>query len=87
MSDTPRTHTVASVARLYRISEDKVRNLIRKGELAAVNVAATLCGRPQLRITPQALAEFERRRSAATIPPPKPARRRKQRQIVDYYPG
>jgi hypothetical protein len=76
--------TVADVARRYRVGEDKVRAWIRRGELAAVNTAASLCGRPQLRVTPEALAAFERGRSAA--PPPALPRRRKRTGQVDFYP-
>jgi excisionase family DNA binding protein len=77
-------YTVAEVAARYRVGEDKVRAWVRRGELEAVNVAAALCGRPQLRITPEALAAFEARRSAA--PPPMPARRRRRSAEIDYYP-
>jgi hypothetical protein len=84
-SDTPpRGYTVADVAARYRVSPDKVRAWVRRGELAAVNVASLLCGRPQLRITPEALAAFERGRSAT--PPPKPPRRRRQQGWKDYFP-
>jgi excisionase family DNA binding protein len=79
-----RGYTVAEVAARYRVGEDKVRAWIRRGELAAVNVAGVLCARPQLRITPEALAAFEGRRTAA--PPPKPSRRRRRAAEVDYYP-
>jgi transposase-like protein len=84
-ADLTRGHTVADVARRYRVGEDKVRAWVRRGELAAVNVASSLCARPQLRITPEALAAFERGRS--TAPPPRPARRRRQPAgMVDYFP-
>jgi excisionase family DNA binding protein len=79
-----RSFTVAEVAFRLRVGEDKVRAWVRRGELAAVNVAAALCGRPQLRITPEALALFEQQRSAA-LPPKLPRRRRRAIQ-VDYYP-
>jgi hypothetical protein len=77
-------YTVADVAARYRVSPDKVRAWIKRRELAAVNVALSLCGRAQLRITPEALAAFERGRSAA--PPPRPPRRRRPVDLVDYYP-
>ncbi len=76
--------TVREVARRYRVSPDKVRLWVKRGELAAINTATVLCGRPQLRITAEALAAFERSRSAG--PPPKPARRRRRAVQVDYYP-
>ena len=77
--------TVADVARRYRVSEDKVRGWIRRGELRAVNTAAALCGRPRFVITPEALARFERARAAGQ-PPKQPRRRHKRTGLVDYYP-
>jgi hypothetical protein len=81
---TPRGYTVADVARRYRVSPDKVRIWIRRGELPAINTAAALCGRARWVITPDALAAFERGR--ATAPPPKPSRRRRREEGYDYYP-
>jgi transposase len=75
--------TVAEVARRFRVGEDKVRSWIKSGELAALNTASALCGRPRFVVTPDALAAFERRRSAAA---PKPARRRRPAPTIDYYP-
>jgi hypothetical protein len=71
-------------AHRYRIGEGKVRGWIDRGELRAINTATVLCGRPQWVITPEALAEFERRRAGG--PAPKPPRRRRQPGAVDYYP-
>jgi excisionase family DNA binding protein len=84
--DRPRGYTVADVAKRYRVSPDKVRAWIRKGELKAVNVAASLLGKPQLRVTAEALTEFERRRSAAVPTPEAPKRRRRRAAVIDYYP-
>lgn len=76
--------TVEDLARRWRVSPDKIRALIRKGELAAVNLAGTLAGRPQLRVMPEAVSEFEQRRSAG--PPPKPPARRPRLKVHDFYP-
>jgi transposase len=77
---------VRDVATRYRVGCDKVRAWIRRGELAAVNTAAALCGKPRWVITPEALTVFERVRDAG--PPPKPMpRRRRRTQAIDYYPG
>jgi hypothetical protein len=76
--------TVREVARRYRVGEDKVRAWIRSGELAAINTASVLCGKPRWVIVPDALAAFERRRAGGS--PPKPTRRRGRKEIVDYYP-
>jgi hypothetical protein len=76
--------TVADVAVRYRVSPDKVRAWIRRGELSAINTSSAVCGKPRWVIPPEALAIFERRRAAA--PPPKPLRRRRAGGMVDYYP-
>jgi hypothetical protein len=76
--------TVEDVARRYRVSPDKVRAWIGRGELRAVNTAAALCARPRWVIPPEVLADFERARQGG--PPPKPRRRRRKPEAVDYYP-
>jgi transposase len=76
--------TVREVARRYRVGEDKVRRWIARGELAAINTAAALCGRPRWVVTPEALAAFERRRTPA--PPPEKRRPRRRQDEVDYFP-
>jgi hypothetical protein len=78
--------TVLDVAARYRVSPDKVRSWIRRGELKALNVAASLCGKPQLRVTQENLLEFERLRSAAVPTPEAPRRRRRRVTRVDYFP-
>lgn len=77
--------TVPEVARRYRIGEDKVRGLIRRGELLAINMTLDRCRRPRFVITPEALAAFERGRQAATPNAPKP-KRPKRTSIIDFYP-
>jgi transposase len=84
LSPLTRGYTVADMARRYRVSPDKVRRWIERGELKALNTATALCGRPRWVVTAEALAEFERRRAGG--PAPKPARRRKRTATVDYYP-
>src|SRR5262249_47322382 len=55
--------TVADVARRYRLSPDKVRAWIARGELAAINTSSALCGKPRWVILPDALGAFERPRA------------------------
>jgi hypothetical protein len=83
MDDTPGL-TVADVAKRYRVGQEKVRRWIARGELAAINTAAALCGKPRWVITPDALVAFERRRAGGPLP--KPPRRRKRTDFVDYFP-
>jgi excisionase family DNA binding protein len=76
--------TVREVARRLRVRPSKVRAWIRRGELAAINTSAALCGRQRLVVTPQALAAFERKR--ATGAEEKPQRRKRRPAGKDYYP-
>ena len=83
--DPARGYTPNELARVLRVSPDRIRAWIRAGELGALDTARHRCGKPRCVILPHHLAEFERRRSAA--PPPKaPRRRRRQATAVDYYP-
>lgn len=77
--------TVEDVARRYRVSPDKVRGWIGRGELRAINTSAALCGRPRWIITPESLADFEKARRGG--PGPKaPPRRRRRAGEQDFYP-
>lgn len=76
--------TIRELARRWRKSREWITARIRNGELAALNLASAKCGRPQYRVTPEAVLAFEQGRAAAV---PKPAPRRKRRPLVkDYYP-
>jgi hypothetical protein len=75
---------VADVARRYRVSPERVRGWIARGELRALNTRDVRCARPRYVIPPEALADFERGRSAG--PAPKPPRKKKRTVRVDYYP-
>jgi excisionase family DNA binding protein len=79
-----RGYTTREVARLIRISPDRVRAMIASGELPAINTAAARCGRPRYVVLPEQLVAWVRQRAAA--PPPRPARSRKRTTVVDYYP-
>jgi hypothetical protein len=81
---TERGLTVSEVARRYRVGEDKVRGWVRRGELAAINTAAVLCGKPRWVILPEALASFEKRRTSE--PPPAPTRRTRKPTWHDFFP-
>jgi len=85
-TDTPsaRGYTVSDIAARYRVSPDRVRAWIGRGELRAINRRDVRSGRPSWVIPPEALADFERGRAAA--PPPKPPRRKKKTSLVDFYP-
>jgi hypothetical protein len=76
-------YTVADLEKRWRIGGDKIRLFIRRGDLAAVNVATNAFGKPQWRIPPEAVEKFEAMRSS--VPTPKPTKR-KRTEGVDYYP-
>ena len=80
-----RGYTPNELARLLRVSPDKVRSWIKRGELSAIDTARHRCGKPRYIILPHHLTEFEKRRRAAT-PEARPAPRRRRRVIKDYYP-
>jgi excisionase family DNA binding protein len=79
-----RGHTPQELARLLRVSPDKVRTWIRTGELPAVDVAAVRCGRPRYVVLPEQLATFL---TGRTPGPPVPRARRQRRRpgLKDYY--
>ncbi len=58
------TYTIAQVAEHLGVHPDSVRDLVRSGELAAFNASVNPNGsKPRYRITSEALAGFEARRS------------------------
>jgi hypothetical protein len=82
---SPQGYSVADLCRRWKIGPDKVRGFLRRGELVGVNVASSLMGKPQWRITVESVRQFELRRSS--VPTPKPLRRKRRKQDeVDYYP-
>jgi hypothetical protein len=76
--------TTREFCRRYRIGSGKVRALIAKGEIRAVNTAMTPLGKPRWVIPPEAVAEWELRRTSA--PPARPPKRKKRTSTVDFYP-
>jgi hypothetical protein len=82
--EAARGYKPRELARLLRVSPDRVRAWIRRGELRACNTADVHCGRPRFVVLPDQLADFLRGRQ--TAPPPAPAKRRKRTSKVDFYP-
>ena len=67
--------TPPEFAKLRGIDVHRVLAWIRSGELAAINVASTLSGRPRYRIRPEDAEAFERRR--LVLPMPSAAKRKR----------
>jgi hypothetical protein len=76
--------TPSEFGRRYRLSPDRVRDMIRAGTLGALNVNSSAVGRPRFRITPQHMREFEERYQFRPAVKTKPRRRRNE--IKDYFP-
>jgi hypothetical protein len=76
--------TPAEFARVRRTRKQRAYELIRSGQLAAINMGTAT--RPRWLITSEALAKFD---EAHAVGPVKTAerRRRRPRQIIDFYPG
>lgn len=60
----------------------KIIAAIRRGELAAIDTAEPGCVRPRFRISPQAIEDYERRRSVT--PPIKKIPRRRHAGIESF---
>lgn len=75
--------TLKKVARYLGVGVTRVRGYLERGELEAINLGNRF--RPVLRVTPEALAAFERRQRASSEPEPLP-RRSKRTDIIDFYP-
>jgi transposase len=86
MPDTATGYTVRDLARRYRVGVARVIGWIDRGELRALNRRDDRSARPAYVVTPEALAEFERRREAAVAPPPRTPPRKKRTQGQDFYP-
>jgi Helix-turn-helix domain len=81
---SPQGRTPNEVARLLRVSPDRIRAWIQSGQLQALNVAAHQVGKPRYIVLPHHLAAFEQARAAAQPKPP--PRRKKQTGGVDFFP-
>ncbi len=62
---TRRCLTPPELAARWHCKPETVIAAIRRGELLAFNLASPGCRRPRYRISPEAIEEFERRRSVA----------------------
>jgi len=80
----PRYRTPREVARQYAISQEKVLNMIRSGELRAINVATRGSSRPRYRISEDDLVVWENSRLAAKPRAARTPRRRKDPGLIEY---
>jgi hypothetical protein len=82
-----RFFTPPQLAKRFGVAPEKIIGWIRRGELAAINLAAAPGGRPRYRVSLAEVLGFERRR--AVIPrsatTPRPRRRRRSPHVVDFF--
>jgi excisionase family DNA binding protein len=63
MTSPRQTYTVAEVAEMFVLPPKSIRDRIRKGHIAAVNIGSKT--KPVYRITEAALDQYEREHAAA----------------------
>jgi hypothetical protein len=85
-AEVERAYTPNELAKLLRVSPDRIRAWIVAGQLGAVNVAQTRSGKPRFVVLPQHLEAFERCRRVAPQAK-RTCRQRRRPEIIDYYPG
>lgn len=77
--------TVPQLADEYGVTQHTVLGWIRSGELAAVNVARKSGGRPQWRISREAIERFEAGRTATPKPAATKTRRQKSPEVIEFF--
>jgi hypothetical protein len=75
--DAPHYLTPPELAKLWRVSPEKVIAMIRGGQLAAVNLASRGSSRPRYRISRDAIRNFEQGQEVIPRPASGPRRRPK----------
>ena len=75
--------TPPDLAKRWHCTPETVIGAIRRGELRAFNLAGPGCSRPRWRIPPEAITEFELRRSA--VVPVKPVKRTRRDSTVKEF--
>jgi hypothetical protein len=77
--------STTAFAEIFSITADRVVDMIRRGELRAIDVSTGRGKRPTWRISQAERERFEQARSS-TPPPPEPKRRRKQAaEVIEFY--
>ena len=77
--------TPPAIGKRLGIKADRVRELIRNGELRAVDLARRGSRRPRYRISPDDLADFLQARTVRPPPARAPRRRRKQVGTIEFF--
>ena len=83
--ERPPMWTVPELAHRWRVSCDKVRGWLARGELVGINIAADPLGRrPRWRIRESDVVEFEARRGVARADH-RGRRRRQPAEIIQFF--
>lgn len=64
-------HTVAELAKAWRVSKTYIYDLITRGELVATNIGR---GRAKIRVSASAVEAYQRHKARAVTPPQRTAR-------------
>jgi excisionase family DNA binding protein len=80
-----RHFTTAEFAEMFACTGDKVTDLIKSGELAAIDISLRRGGKPRWRIPQDAVDDFIRRRRSQPPAPPPNRKRRQPAEITQYY--
>ncbi len=85
---TPLEHgfTPNELARLLRVSPDRIRAWIKRGELSAIDTAPPRSGRPRYIVLPAHLEAFEQQHRAMTTATKHTPRRSRRAGQIDFYP-
>ncbi len=70
-----KTYSIKDLMARYAVGEHSCLQWIRQGDLTAINVAKRNGGKPQWRVTQDALEQFELRRTKAPPQPQTPRRK------------
>lgn len=82
----PPRYTVAEVAKAYRVSPATVRQWVRVGLLAAINVSRPGSQRPRLLIPDESLRDFDQRHRTNCESTTQRLRRQHAKQVLkDYF--
>ena len=73
------------LAKMWRVKSDRILNWIKSGQLRAFDVSSNPgIGRPRYRIPPDAITEFENRRSGVQSKQTK-MRKRTNSEIIQFF--
>ena len=79
-------YTVLDLAARWRIGGDRIRAMIQRGELAALNVSPSKAGKPRFVVTAEEVERWEARHRVAEPRRLRAPRRKRPPAMIDFYP-